>query len=188
MQYCCSGWKCQEGSASLALSCVFLSLPKYSSYFKTVTISLYSFQCLCLVNLLMSLLLWVKLTPFTSVMDNCPTTGSSQTPLPDLTLLVPLFAINRGSMLSIFCSLAQSHSGTWIELFKKYKVRVFYFWLHGTRLCWRRKLCAATPERRRCSQLKSSSILFHYYLWHRTCIHDIYGSIVKPWWNWYNIF
>lgn len=87
-----------------------------------------------------------------------------------------------------FFSLAQSHSGTWIELLKKYKVRVFYFWLHGTRLCWRRKLCAATPERRRCSQLKSSSILFHYYSWHRTCINDIYGSIVKPWWNWYNIF
>lgn len=92
----------KRAPASLALSYVFLSLHKYSLYFKTVTISLYSFQRLCLVNLLMSLLLWVKLTTFTSVMGSCPTTRSSQTPLPNLTLLVPLFAINRGSMLSIF--------------------------------------------------------------------------------------
>lgn len=92
----------KRAPASLTLSYVFLSLHKYSLYFKTVTISLYSFQRLCLVNLLMSLLLWVKLTTFTSVMGSCPTTRSSQTPLPHLTLLVPLFAINRGSMLSIF--------------------------------------------------------------------------------------
>lgn len=133
MQYCCSGWKCQEGSASLALSCVFLSLPKYSSYFKTVTISLYSFQCLCLVNLLMSLLLWVKLTPFSSVMDNCPTTGSSQTPLPDLTLLVPLFAINRGSMLSIFFLLHNHIVERGLNSLKntKYVCSIFGYTAHG---------------------------------------------------------
>lgn len=56
---------------------------------------------------------------------------------------------------------------------------MLYLWLHGTWLCWRRKLCAATPERRRHRQLKSSSI----YLWHRTCtcIHDIYkGKLLNP--------